>query len=116
VVVAMARVCTVWAAYLTRRWMCVCVPQYPRGYQHTASEGDRVGYAAEGGDDLFLGAPTTSQCIMDREATQGCTMGYTVVTRVDGCEYRCESQLLRADSSFRFWHTVGMLRIAHVCL
>ena len=64
--------------------------QYPRGYQQSPpDDGSAVSAAYTAiGADLFGGTPTTSQCIMEGPDKRGCTMGYTVVTRVDGCEYR----------------------------
>lgn len=70
--------------------------QYPRGYQRSSGRANGVGRAPDhmyttAGSDLFGGemsTPSTSPCIMDREATPGCTMGYTVVTRLEGSEYR----------------------------
>ena len=62
--------------------------QYPRGYVPPSSseEEERRRYPAtteEASLDLFA---STSNCIKD--GGKGCTMGYTVATRVDGCEYR----------------------------
>jgi iduronate 2-sulfatase len=70
--------------------------QYPRGYQRTPSRTNRLDNILDHmytttGSDLFggeLSTPSTSPCIMDREATPGCTMGYTIVTRLEGSEYR----------------------------
>jgi iduronate 2-sulfatase len=71
--------------------------QYPRGYVHPALEsGASAGSvasfdaAAEGIANFFYErdgeTASTSQCIV--AGGKGCTMGYTVATRVDGHEYR----------------------------
>eukprot|EP01047_Picozoa_sp_COSAG01_P087861 COSAG01_NODE_20407_length_955_cov_1.239486_1_plen_98_part_00 len=52
--------------------------QYPRGYQRSPD--------ASGEEDVGLRKPSTSACI--EKGGVGCTMGYTVVTVVHGCEYR----------------------------
>lgn len=69
--------------------------QYPRGYQKdppttmmmmSASDFNTAFHESE---DFFydkLGSPTKSKCII--EDSGGCTMGYTVATRVNGAEYR----------------------------
>lgn len=57
--------------------------QYPRGYQPHEAAGAAGDLFAP---SRYLGKPSTSPCIM--EGGRGCTMGYTLVTRVDGAEYR----------------------------
>lgn len=50
--------------------------QYPRGYQQPNGVVEQM-------LDEIIGAPSTSNCILTR-----CTMGYTMVTKIDGKEYR----------------------------
>ena len=81
--------------------------QYPRGYQHTAPNGRSIAGSRTQSDSNVFGSfaeedwneavgssstPTVSTCIVDVYPTgkpaPGCTMGYTLVTTVDGHEYR----------------------------
>ena len=50
--------------------------QYPRGYQQPNGVVEQM-------LDEIIGAPSTSNCTLTR-----CTMGYTMVTKIDGKEYR----------------------------
>ena len=64
--------------------------QYPRGYQRpSAAGGGEVAMNYVTGVGLFSGGPSVSECILPQNETKGCTMGYTVVTRRNACEYRC---------------------------
>ena len=66
--------------------------QYPRSYIHPSTNTTIFDVAVAGGGgvggyegDGLMGA-TTSPCILT--SGRGCTMGYTLVTRVGACEYR----------------------------
>ena len=59
--------------------------QYPRGYVKPTAEGGSYLTAPE--ELSLVGTPTESSCIKD-DTAGGCTMGYTMATLVDGCEYR----------------------------
>eukprot|EP01051_Picozoa_sp_SAG22_P004857 SAG22_NODE_273_length_13182_cov_12.693419_2_plen_213_part_00 len=81
--------------------------QYPRGYQRP--DPDAVVIAANAAP-ISEGTPTTSQCIV--EGGKGCTMGYTLVTRRDGSEYRytewCDFNTAGHDRKVNWDRVVGV--------
>ena len=71
-------------------WHCLDWLRVPIRTISAQYPGDKIHnlYSSGGVPDLFSGTPTTSQCIIADPEAVGCTMGYSVITRVGGCEYR----------------------------